>query len=494
MTNVSATTKRWIAVGGLAFVVLLVVVLGTGAGGDGGEDGYRVRAIFDNAGFLVPGEDVKVAGVKVGTIESLDVTAEKKAAVVLRIEDPAFQDFKRDATCRVRLQSLIGEKFVACEPTQPKSQSAPQSPPLRQIQDGDNEGQYLLPVTNTSSPVDVDLLNNIMRVPQRQRFAIILNELGVGLAGNGDELRRVVRRANPALQEFDKVLAILASQNRVLADLARDSDRALAATARESDSLSDFIRSAGQTASATAERGDALEANFERFPEFLRQLRPTARRLGEFAAAGTPVMTDLRAVAPSINKIFQQLGPFSKAALPTFRTLGDAADVSREALERSQPVIEDLDQLGRKTKPLASSLAKALTDLQGQHGIERLLDIILFTTGSGNGFDDLGHILRTFLVVPGSCLSYEITVDPNNGCPATFTQGEAAASASASDGTTSEAADPSARTTAGALGASPVSDSAAATEGTPSSETAAASNGAAQGGLLGYLLGNGSTR
>ena len=45
-----------------------------------------MRAIFDNAGFVIPGEDVKVAGVKVGKIESLDVTPDFKAAVVLQID------------------------------------------------------------------------------------------------------------------------------------------------------------------------------------------------------------------------------------------------------------------------------------------------------------------------------------------------------------------------------------------------------------------------
>ena len=34
-----------------------------------GEEPYKVRAIFDNAGFVIPGEDVKVAGVKVGKID-----------------------------------------------------------------------------------------------------------------------------------------------------------------------------------------------------------------------------------------------------------------------------------------------------------------------------------------------------------------------------------------------------------------------------------------
>ena len=107
-------------------------MLGTGASDDDGGT-YRVRAIFDSASFLVPGEDVKIAGVKVGTIESLDVTRDNKAAIVLRIDDPAFQDFKQDAFCTIRLQSLIGEKFVACQPTQPKGANSEPAPPLRKI-------------------------------------------------------------------------------------------------------------------------------------------------------------------------------------------------------------------------------------------------------------------------------------------------------------------------------------------------------------------------
>src|SRR5207253_2542436 len=55
-----------------------VAVFGSGAGGDSGG-GYKVRAIFDSAFSVIPGEDVKVAGVKVGKIDSMDVTADKKA-------------------------------------------------------------------------------------------------------------------------------------------------------------------------------------------------------------------------------------------------------------------------------------------------------------------------------------------------------------------------------------------------------------------------------
>ena len=74
-----------------------------------------MRAIFDNAGFVIPGEDVKVAGVKVGTIDAVEVTDGLQAAVVLDITDEGYQDFREDAECIVRPQSLIGERFVECE-------------------------------------------------------------------------------------------------------------------------------------------------------------------------------------------------------------------------------------------------------------------------------------------------------------------------------------------------------------------------------------------
>jgi phospholipid/cholesterol/gamma-HCH transport system substrate-binding protein len=486
MSNVSPAMKRLLAGGGLLIAVAIVLALGLGASGRGGGT-YEVRAIFDTASFIVPGEDVKVAGVKVGAVQSLDVTRDNKAVIVLRIDDPAFQDFKQDASCTIRLQSLIGEKFVACQPTQPRDANAPVPPDLHQIERGDGKGQYLLPVSNTSSPVDIDLLNTIMRMPERQRFSIIINELGVGLAGNGAQLRSVIRRADPALQQFDRVLAILASQNKVLAKLAVDSDTALAPVAAQSASISDFVDKAGATATATASRGDALEANFQRLPEFLRQLTPTAQRLGELAAEGLPVMTDLRAAAPSVNTIAEQLGPFSTAALPALRTLGNAADVGSKALVQAQPVINDVGGFAKEARPFASTLAAALTNLQGQFGIQRLLQVVLYTLGTTNGFDNLGHYLRSYLYPAGSCLAY--SVKQVSGCESTFNQGGAGlanvASASQSPPVSTT---PTASVTNGSVQTATQSAPVTTGSGSP------VSNGGAQAGLLGYLLGDGSTR
>src|SRR5829696_9129459 len=196
--------------------VCVLAVLGTGASDDddGGGD-YKVRAIFDNAVSVIPGEDVKIAGVKVGRIDSLDITNDEKAAVVLAITEPGFQDFRQDARCIIRPQSLIGEKFVECMPTQPRAQGQPTPPALDKVDKGRGEGQRLLPLKNkygggTSTPVDIDLINNVFRLPYAQRFTLILNELGAGVAGRGQDLNAAIKRANPAFYELDKVLAILA--------------------------------------------------------------------------------------------------------------------------------------------------------------------------------------------------------------------------------------------------------------------------------------------
>ena len=228
------------------------MILATSAGGSNG--GYTVRAIFDDANNIIPGENVDVAAVKVGTVKAVEPTPSAKAAVVFSISNPGFQDFRSDATCTIRLQGLIGEKYVDCLPTEARPEGTPLAPPLKKIPSGhEGAGQYLLPVTNTHSPVGQDLLNDIQHLPERQRFTIIINELGAGLLDRGSDLSAVIRRANPALQELDKVLSILAGENKVLEELAVNSDKALKPFAAVRQHVAKFIAESTKTAVAGAD-------------------------------------------------------------------------------------------------------------------------------------------------------------------------------------------------------------------------------------------------
>jgi phospholipid/cholesterol/gamma-HCH transport system substrate-binding protein len=401
--------KRLLAIACVLVAASALVIFGTGAGNG---DAYRVRAIFMNAFSVIPGEDVKIAGVKVGKIESLDVTPDHKAAVVLRIDKPGFDDFRADAECTIRPQSLIGEKFVECTPTQPRPENAQKPPALPVIKRGPGKGQHLLPVSHTSRPVDLDLINNTLRLPYRERLTIILNELGTGLAGRGGDLRQAIVNADPALKQTDKVLAILAKQNRVLVDLARNSDTILAPLAGSRREVADFVTQANTVAEATAERSGALEQDIAKFPAFLRQLTPTADLLGGLADQMTPVLTDLGDQAPAINQVIEQLGPFSQAGIPAFQSLGSTADVGGPALTKSQPVIADTAKLASAAKPVSQNLDSLLTSLNTTDGIERLMDFFFYGMSSINGYDSYGHYLRAGLIL-NACSQYAIAPLPD---------------------------------------------------------------------------------
>jgi len=386
--------------------LVAVVLLATSAGGSNGS--YTVRAIFDDAGNIIPGENVKIGGVKVGTVGSVTPTPQAKAAVVLHITNSGFKDFRDDASCTIRPQALIGEKFVDCLPTQPRVAGTPLPPALKKIGKGhEGTGQYLLPVQNTHSPVDVDLLGDISRLPERQRFTIILNELGAGLAGRGSDLHEVIQRANPALQELDKVLSILASENKVLAKLAVDSDTALQPFAAVRDKVADFVVQANTVAQASARHRGALARNLQLLPKFLEQLGPSMERLGRFADQTTPVFTDLKKAAPGIDKAFTNLPQFSRSSKTFFENLGQTTKLSGPALTAAKPLLARLGTLGKEAKPFSFNAAELLTSLRDSGGLERLLDFIFMGAGSTNGYDALGHFLRSE-IVGTTCLTYTI--------------------------------------------------------------------------------------
>jgi phospholipid/cholesterol/gamma-HCH transport system substrate-binding protein len=435
--------RRWAAgVAGAACAAALVVVvlLATAAGGSNG--GYSVRAIFDDAGNLISGENVKIGGVKVGTVSSVTPTPQAKAAIVLSIENPGFQDFRSDASCTISPESLIGEKYVDCRPTQPRVEGTPLPPPLHRIPSGqEGAGEYLLPVQDTSSPVDVDLLGDIDRLPERERLTIILNELGAGLAGRGSDLSEVVKRANPALKELDKVLEILASENHVLAKLAVDSDQALQPLAKVSGQVADFIVQANTVAQAGAATRGALARNLELFPPALEQLGPALERVGRFAEQTTPTFTSLKAAAPGIDKAFTSLPAYSSSSEKFFENLGKTSKISGPALVGTKELLQRLQKLGKAALPFTTNFSQLFESLRETGGLERIMDFIFLGTGSANGYDALGHFLRAEGVGNG-CLKYEITPSSDTGCKRKlFTSSASAASAgSGSSGSSALAA------------------------------------------------------
>jgi len=380
---------------GIGAVVAFSVLRLTGAG----PGGYEVRVVFDNSSFVIPGEDVKVAGVTVGTIRAVQLTSQNRAAVVLQITNRQFVPFRADAHCEIDIESLLGEQFVQCTQTQPRAPGVPPAPPLPAIAAGPNRGQHLLPVQNTTTPVGFDLLADTTRLPQQEALRLIIAGLGAGLDANGQELNSALLRADPALQETDKVIAVLANQDQTLARLTDESARVLAPLAAQRAHIGGFIRRAGTVAVAAAQQGQAIEQNLKDFPPFLRQLRPAADRLTGLAEQMTPALESLQAHAPAINAALSGLGPLALASIPALKTLGSVAERGESVFPRINPLARQLLALGRPLLPLATDIAAIAQSFDNAGGIEDVMRFIYYYTGSVNGEDSQGHYIRSRVVL-----------------------------------------------------------------------------------------------
>ncbi len=437
--------RRPLAIGAVVAAVVVAIVLL--ASGGSGASGYVVRAIFDNGGFMVQGEQVRVAGANVGEIESIDVTRPGevdsyeggqpqalpgKAVIVMKITDPGFQDFRSDASCHIRPQSLIGEKFVDCRPTLPRAPGSPPPPPLKQIPGGQpGAGEYLLPLENNSTSVDPDLINNINKLPYAQRFRLIFNELGAGLASRGADIEAAVKRANPVLRDADRLIGTLNAQRDRLTQLAADSEQILEPLARERAHVAGFFSNSGAAAEASSERGADLEASLRKFPAFLREFRATMRSLQGFADTATPVFVDLGKAAPSFTEATRLLTPFSAASTVALKSLGATGEEAGPTLRAADPVVRKTRDLARSGANPTTKLAELFGSVRETGGWSALVDLIYNGTATTNGFDEYGHFLRSIVTLT-NCIEY--VTAPESGCVADFTGTNAGSSSVGSAG------------------------------------------------------------
>jgi virulence factor Mce-like protein len=392
---------------------------------------YKIE--FDNAFGLTEGGDFRVGGVKVGKTSTFSVSKKQghtaRAVVTADVTKPGFDDFRKDASCEIKPQSLIGEYFVDCQPGNAKQKLS-------------TDGTGTVPVKQTSSTVPVDLVNNILRKPYRERFRLILSELGTGLAGRPADIQAVVRRAHPGLRETTKVLHILGNQNKIIENFIADSDTVIKQLAGNKKDVVRFVKEAGDTAQISATRRAAIAAGFKRLPTFLGELQPTMARLGELTDEQRPLLAQLEQAAPDLNTFFTRLGPFSEASRPALRSLGKASVKGTAAIRESNPEIGVLRQLSVNAKPTFKPLRQTLETLDdrkraiendkravnggppapdkthitgdgGFTGMETLWDYFFWQSLDLNGYDQYSHVLRTSITAT-ECSPLSNKEDPNS--------------------------------------------------------------------------------
>ncbi|HET9101755.1 MAG TPA: MlaD family protein [Solirubrobacteraceae bacterium] len=383
------------------------IIVAAGASNGSANGTYKIQ--LDNAFGLVTGAQFKVAGVPAGSIEAINLDRKSLHAVVtVSVTRAGFGHFHQSATCESRPQSLIGEYFIDCNP----GSSGPVIKPGGTI-----------PVSHTQSTIAADLVQNVMRLPYRQRFSLIVNELGAAAAARSGDLQAALHRAVPALDETDRLLNLLANDSTTLQNLTRDSNTVITALANNSAQVQRFIVEANRTAVATSHQDQNLRQTFARLPGTLEQLRPAMAKLSQTAVANTPVLNNLNTAAGQLNRFFTDLPQFSVSARPAIKSLGKASVTGKTAVIAAKPTITDLNAFAKPTPELANNLSIVLHDLdtqsraverdprspggKGFSGIQALLGYVFNQALAINTYGPYGHVLAVDAFFSKECSPYQ---------------------------------------------------------------------------------------
>jgi virulence factor Mce-like protein len=322
-------------------VLALALVLGFG----GGE--HTLRAAFQSAVQIVPGQEVRIAGRKVGTVDSI-AESDGEAIVQLKIGDSDWP-LHRGTMARLRYGSLGGyaARFVELDP-------GPASAPA--LPDGG-----ALTSADTITPVEFDQIFNTYDKPTRKNLAGTLQNTANTFGPHGDDLGRGLTLGGPALDKVSNFMADVGADRAALDRLVRAGASATAALHSRDAQLRSLIDAAASTFSELAAHARAQQATLDRFPAALTSGQDTLRRLDTSLTGLSGLMTDL---APGAKQL-RALAPTAYSATATLHQLAPLVTRTLDAGTGSVPDIGRLLKTGASFMPLLGKNLKQLAPMFG---------------------------------------------------------------------------------------------------------------------------------
>jgi phospholipid/cholesterol/gamma-HCH transport system substrate-binding protein len=346
------TVARAAAVLALALVVALAAWLLLLRGGGGTE--YTL--LFENAGQLVPDNDVQVGGRRVGSVSSIELTDDNQAAVKVKVQEP-YAPLHEGTQATIRLTSLSGiaNRYIALTP-------GPESA-------AELDAGATLTTASTTPVVDLDQIFNTLDEKTRGDLQDVVKGFARQYQGKGPEAGEAAEYFNPLLSTSRRLVGEVTEDEDNLTRFIVDSSRLVTALAEKRDDLSGLVGNANATAQAIGSENVALAQALGLLPTTLRRanttfvnlratlddldvlvaeskpatkdLAPFLRELRPLVAASRPTIRDLRTLVRrpgddnDLTEATRKMPSLQRVATPAFRN-------GREALVRAQPVLEFL--------------------------------------------------------------------------------------------------------------------------------------------------------
>jgi phospholipid/cholesterol/gamma-HCH transport system substrate-binding protein len=186
------------------------------------EGPVELTATFDDVGDLVSGHSVQVADVRVGSITGIELTADYKAKVTMRIKDGLELPDNSEAV--LRTTSLLGEKFIELRPA--RDADGKEVPGTGTLEDGDEIAQSSeAPELEFVAEQAVKVLAGIASTD----LSSLIETGSVGFGGRAAELGSLIDSLSVVTgtlaDQTSNIVAIIDGLDQATTTLAGSSDR-----------------------------------------------------------------------------------------------------------------------------------------------------------------------------------------------------------------------------------------------------------------------------
>ncbi|HEX3787870.1 MAG TPA: MCE family protein [Pseudonocardiaceae bacterium] len=282
-------------VGAVTLVVIVLFVLAAFYSDDlpiiGGGTTYS--AYFTESAGLVSGNEVRVAGVKVGEVTDVSL-AKNQILVRFRVSHTWIGD---QSTASIQIKTLLGEKYLAVDPEGPAQQNPDQT----------------IPRTRTLSPFDItDAVNQLATTVDN----INTDQLAQSFQVIADTFKNSPGPVKDALTGLQALSTTISSRDTELAQLLANTSQVSTTLANRDAQFQSLLADGNQLLAELRDRKDAVGQLLTGTQDLAAQL---SGLIDEDQAKLTPALTDLNAVTTilqqnqaNLEKGLNELAPFSR--------------------------------------------------------------------------------------------------------------------------------------------------------------------------------------
>lgn len=302
---------------------------------------YQIKAELPSAASLVAGNEVRIAGVRVGVVDSVNAKQlddGRSIAVASLKLDKSVEPIPENSTVLVRQRSAMGLKYLLLTP-------------------GDSDEGLkaggTIPESQADETVDMDQWFNMFQEPVRRAIQKNLAEYGGGFAARGADINQLIQDLPPLLQVAEPVAKNLSS--------------------KETD-LRGFVRGLSQAAAEVAPVAETQADMFVQLDTTFTALAEVARPyIQDSITEGVPAELAVIRNGPRIRPFLYTSARFMQALEPGAKALGESAPIVSSSFDVGIPVLRSSPQLYDELAPTARSLRRFGESTANNDGLDTLI-------------------------------------------------------------------------------------------------------------------------